>query len=95
MYIYVQIFTEIANLKRYIEDVIPGVNVILSRPVIRADNIKANHTLRRLEESIRSTFTFVCNNNVDVSCLGKKGLHLNPKGAGRLAMNYISLMRCL
>ena len=90
-----QIFTEIANLKRYIEDVIPGVKVILSCPVIRADNIKANHTLRRLEESIRSTFTFVCNNNVDVSCLGKKGLHLNPKGAGRLAMNYISLMRCL
>ena len=90
------IFKEISNLKCYIEEVLPGVNVIISCPSIRCDNMKANHTLRSLEEKLKaSTFKIVSNANIDGTCLGKKGLHLNNKGAGRLAINYISLMRCL
>ena len=77
-----QIFTEISDLKHYIEDVIPGVNVILSCLVIRADNINANHTLPRLEDSIRSSFRFVCNNNVDVSCLGEKEISFKSQRGG-------------
>ena len=37
-----QIYSEIVNLKSYIKKVLPKVNVILSCPVIRADNISAN-----------------------------------------------------
>ena len=91
-----QIFMEIVNLKRYIEEVLQGVNVIISCPVVRADNLKANHTLRSLEEKLKlSSIKIVNNDNIDGTCLGGKGLHLNRKGAGRLAINYISLMRRL
>ena len=84
------IYNEIMNLKRYIENVLPSVIVYLSCPVIRADDIKANHTLRRLEELLKSHSHIIRG-----TCLGRKGLHLNGKGSGRLAMNFISLMRHL
>ena len=29
------------------------------------------------------------NNNFDVSCVGKRGLHLNNMGTGKLALNFI------
>ena len=90
-----QIYSEILNLKRYIEDVLPSVNVYLSGPVIRADNILANHTLRKLEALLKSHGNVVKNDNIDGTCLGRKGLHLNGKGSGRLATNFISLMRYL
>ena len=35
------------------------------------------------------------NENIDSSCLGKAGLHLNPKGSGRLVMSFISQMKRL
>ena len=35
------------------------------------------------------------NDNIDGSCLSKGGLHLNDKGSGRLAMNFLSLIRRL
>ena len=35
------------------------------------------------------------NDNVDRSCLGRKSLHLNAKGSGRIAINFISQMRRL
>ena len=90
------IYHEISNLKQYLEDALPGVNVIISCPSIRCDNINANHTLRKLEEKFKSSsFKIISNDNIDRTCLGRKGLHLNCKGTGRLAMNYISFLRRL
>ena len=57
------------------------------------DDAKANLTLRHLGYELKSLPNVIVNENVDGSCLGKKGLHLNPKGSGRLSVNYISLMR--
>ena len=76
---------------------VPGVSVILSCPVIRTDNKKANVTLREVHICILKDFSgkFIDNDNVDKSCLGRKGLHLNEKGSGRIAINFISLMRRL
>ena len=67
----------------------------MSCPVIRLDNNKANKTLRELDEILKSLPNIITNDNVDTSCLGKRGLHLNPKGSGRLAMNYITFMKYL
>ena len=33
------------------------------------------------------------NSNIDVSCLGKRGLHLNSIGTGKLALNFIKFLK--
>ena len=88
-----QIFKEIMELKAYIESILPTVKLYLSCPLLRLDGARANLTLRQLGFEMKSLPNVIINNNVDGSCLGKKGLHLNPKGSGRLAINFISLMR--
>ena len=92
---YQEIADEIENLKAFIHSKLPSTRIFISCPVVRTDNKKANNTLRQLDTLLRNTTKdVVINDNVDISCLGKKGLHLNPKGYGRLATNFISLMRC-
>ena len=90
-----QIYNEIINLKQYIEDILPSVSVYLSCPVLRVDDSQANLVLRRLDQKLKCLRNIIRNDNVDSTCLGKRGLHLNPKGSGRLATNYISLLRRL
>ena len=79
----------------YIIKVLPQTKVFISCPLIRRDNIKANSTLRQLDHELKCFNDVIINDNVDDACLGKRGLHLNAKGSGRLAINYISQMRCL
>ena len=91
-----EIAGEISTLKEFIHCMLPSVRIFISCPVIRLDDKKANKTLRDLDLHLKYNYNdIVVNDNVDASCLGKKGLHLNPKGSGRLAINYISLMRRL
>ena len=90
-----EIAKEIYDLKMYIEGTIPKVKVFLSCPTIRLDNSRANSVICELDRKLRLLPNAIKNDNIDKTCLGKKGLHLNPKGSGRLAMNFISLMRRL
>ena len=85
---------ELLNLKEYIEETLPETTVILSLPITRMDNIQANNTLIKIRENIRSLNIDIINNdNISRDHLGKGGLHLNAKGLGRLAMNFISYTR--
>ena len=71
------------------------MKLFFSCPVLRRDDANASLTLRHLSYEFKSLTNAVVNDNVDGSCLGKKGLHLNPMGPGRLSINFISLMqRC-
>ena len=63
--------------------------------MLRTDNAKASLTLERLRDRVMNGENIIVHNNIDNSCLGKAGLHVNAKGIGRLAMNFISLMRQL
>ena len=96
-----EIAEEMLNLKSFIELIVPGVKVFLSCPVLREDNKHANNTLFNLAEILDcmshqvASINVIVNGNIDSSCLGWGGLHLNPKGSGRLAVNYISLMKGL
>ena len=90
-----EISIEIENLKHHIEEILPNVRAFLSRPVVRFDNDQANVLLRQLDHALQFIPNVICNDNVDKSCVGKKGLHLNAKGSGRLAINFISLMQSL
>ena len=48
--------------------------------------VEANLTLRHFTNTLKAlNIDVIINDNVDVTCLGKAGLHLNPKGSGRLS----------
>ena len=90
-----EIKIEIERLKQYIEAILPNVKVFLSCPVLRLDNAQANLILRQLDYSLKFLPNVIFNDNVDKSCVGARGLNLNARSSGRLAMNYISLMKSL
>ena len=83
---------KIKNLKLHIESVLPKVRLYISCPILHTDNIRVNLTLREVDLYMKSLNYSVKNDNIDNTCLGRKGLHLNLKGSGRLAINFISLM---
>ena len=90
-----EILNEIENLISFIKEILPDVKIYHSCPILRTDNVRANAVLNKLNQILKDKPNSIHNENIDESCLGRKGLHLNPKGSGRLAINYISLMRRL
>ena len=57
-------------------------------------NGKATLTLYNLNKLLaESDFDKIGNSNVDVSCLGKRGLHLNNMGTGKLALDFIKFLK--
>ena len=45
-----EVLVELLQLKDHIESILPGTTVILPQPTIRADNSKANYTIKQLNE---------------------------------------------
>ena len=92
------IMDDLLKLKQYIENTLGECNVIFSLPITRTDNKKAQLTIKHLIERTKDKDMKVkClfNSNIVENCLGKKGLHLNPRGVGRLAINLRSLIQKL
>ena len=76
------ILGDILQLKSHIESVLPNAVVYLSCP-LRFDNAKAGLTLVDLRSKMKEVIiNIISNENVDSSCLGKAGLHLNANGSG-------------
>ena len=89
------IVNDLHLLRTYIENKLPGGNVVISCPIMRTDNKLANSTIRNVAVAMESLPNTILNNKIDAFCLGKKGLHLNRKGSGKLALNFISNMQCV
>ena len=68
---------------------------MLSSPIMRIDNKLANGTIKEINIALESLPNIILNNKIDAFCLGRKGLHLNRKGSGKLATNFISEMQCV
>ena len=79
------------RLKDHIESILPYVKVYLSSHIPRYDN--AGFVIHQIRTKLKDMENVIQNKNVDASCIGRAGLHPNGKGSGRLAMNYISVMR--
>ena len=91
-----EMYDELINLKNYIQQALPKTKVSISCPILRTDNQKANHKLNELDSKLKgSQNDIIVNDNLDGTCLGKKGLHLNQKGSGRLALNIIKSIQGL
>ena len=91
------IFNELLLLKQHIEKTVKDVKVIISKPIVRADDAKAQFTLNQLNSKL-STSNLVCMDNSNIKGdihLGRKGLHLNDRGNGRLALNIMHLSQKL
>ena len=69
---------------------LPNCRVIVFKPTVRIDHGKANLTLRNVNKHLE-TINLECIGNFNISTqhLGRKGLHLNSKGKGRLPLNLL------
>ncbi len=89
------IVNELGLLRTFIENNLPGGTVVISCPIMRTDNKLANSTIRAIAVAMDSMPNTILNNKINAFCLGQKGLHLNKKGSGKLALNFISKMQCV
>ena len=91
-----EVLREIIKLKKYIENASPTSIVIISTPIMRADNSTANQIVQNLNVKLkRMNFKLMDNSNIKSFHLGKKGLHLNDHGTKKMALNIISLIKRL
>ena len=90
-----EIFNELLALKSYIEEELHGCTVFISCPTLRHDNPYAQLTINHLRKKLSSLSSdqVILNENINESHISKRGVHLNGKGAGRLAMNFMSHVR--
>ena len=88
------ILKKIHSLISYIKINNPECRTIISQSVRRTDNGKATLTLNNLNKFVAELdVDKIDNSNIDVSCLGKRGLHLNSIGTGKLALNLIKFLK--
>ena len=90
------ILSEILELKRYAESLVPGICVVISCPIIRKDDSKANIKVVLLRSMLRTSgIDIISNENIDYHLLGKKGLHLSNKGVRVFSANLIGYLKSL
>ena len=89
------ILDELLQLKTTILDSDKKCKVILSQPVTRVDDGKAGFTISKVNDLEEVDIPIVKNRNITVGHLGSKGLHLNPHGIARFAVNLEALIRKL
>ena len=89
-----KILNELLDLKKYIESKSPECKVIISCPTCRFDHAKARITIFNLRKKLDDLdIMVILNENIGDNLIGRKGLHLNEHGSGRLAVNYLTHIR--
>ena len=89
-----KILHELLKLIDFIKSKIPNCEVTISCPTYRFDDPKAQLIINNLRTKLsKLQVPIIENSNINITHVGKKGLHLNEAGSDRLAVNYISHMR--
>ena len=90
------IVEKLMKLKNFIDSILPGCNVILSGLIDRYDDEKTQDTVRTVNDMLSNCGVRLINNsNILREHLGRKGLHMNPYGTGKLAINLIRVLKTL
>ena len=85
-----KIVHDLLILKSNISKQLPSCRIVLLKPIIRHDNGKVNLTIHNVNKHLSASQSeCIENDNFSSQHLGRKGLHLNPKGKGRLALNFM------
>ena len=88
------VFDKILTLKSQIEQALPSSTIVISSLITRFDNAKASLTVSRINELLKTVkINIIENNNITNQHLNKHGLHLNEKGSGKLALNFIKKIK--
>ena len=81
-------FEKNLKLKASIPKELPKCKITISTPINRHNHGKASLTILHLSQKFKDlSISFVYNFSIGAFCLSSGGLHLNDKGAGRLAIN--------
>ena len=90
------ILGKLLQLKTAVLDSDENCKVILSQPMTWMDDGKAGFTISKLNDLLEEMdIPILKNRNITVDHLGSKGLHLNPHGIARFAMNLKASIRKL
>ena len=90
------IYEETVRLKLFAEARVPGIIVLISCPIVRRDNDKANIKALHLRHKFRTSgLNAVTNERVTYDHLGGKGLHLSKRGIAWFAMSLIDHIKRL
>ena len=83
-----KILDKLLRLKTAVLDSDENCKVILSQPMTRVDDGEAGFTISKLNDLLEEMdVPIVKNRNITVDHLGSKGLHVNPHGIARFAIN--------
>ena len=89
-----KITDNLLELKKEIENKLPEATVVISTQLKRNDKVSAGQIIETLNKKIRGFgLNIVDDTNIDYQDLGRKGLHLNPRGVGEFATNLINTLR--
>ena len=84
------VLDELLKLRKFIEHTLPESNVVISNLITRIDNCKACLTVIKANEHLHGLqINVIDNGNITSNELNKGGLLLNPRGLGKLAINFI------
>ena len=82
------ILGKLLQLKTALLDCDENCNAVLSQPTTRVDDGKANFTISKLNGLLEEiNVPIIKSRNITVDHLGSKGLHMNPQGIAKFAMN--------
>ena len=91
-----KIIEKLAKLRDYIKSKLPNCQLIFSSLINRNDNANARLVVENTNKKLEHLNCQVLDNeNITNDYLGKKGLHLVPRGTSRLAMNVINILKQL
>ena len=91
-----EILDKLLQLKTAVLDPDKNCKVILSQPMTLVDDREAGFTILKLNDLQEELdIPIVKNRNITVDHLGSKGLHLNPHGIARFALNLEASIRKL
>ena len=81
---------KLLDLKKFIENILPESPIIISNLITRTDNGKASLTVIKTNEHLHGLqMDIIDNGDITSNELNKGGLHLNPRGSGKLVINFI------
>ena len=90
------IVRKLFELKNFVMSELPYCKVIFSGLISRFDKAKPQLTVERVNERlVNSGLQIIDNSNITRQHLGKRGLHMNPHGTGKLAVNLIKVLKTL
>ena len=90
------VLDKILSLKLCVKKSFPESTIIISNIIDRLDNGEAALSAKRLNEHLCSLEVEIIDySNIGKESLGKKGLHLNSRGSGKLTKSCIKKIKNL